>query len=252
MKNDFDCPWVSEFAYLLRKNIFVMMINEQLGRADSSDPVMAHSVAKGVAPCFPHQVALFCFTLGSVTLHILLRRRKSTWFHREMDSAWWCSRGWQIERTNTGLVWTEKTLFLVSLSFRKATKPLLKGQEWGNVLKPSSKVCEVLFSLFAIWKYLQCMNRKRRPRETVWLAQAALLELVGVVGCQSCPFLLEDQLAWITSRIPLAKRKALALLERSKKKRVVWFRGSDNSGFSGRCCVALDLASKYYLSSLPI
>lgn len=164
------------------------MINEQLGRVDSSDPVMAHSVAKRSCPMFSSPGMLYFVSLWALSpLHILLRRRKSTWFHREMDSAWWCSRGWQIERTNTGLIWTEKTLFLVSLSFRKATKLLLKGQEWGNVLKLSSKVYEVLLSLLAIWKYLQCMNRKWRPRETVWLAQAALLELVGVVGCQSCP-----------------------------------------------------------------
>lgn len=162
------------------------MINEQLERVDSSDPQNGSQCGKKELP----HVGSFFLSLWALShLHRLLRRRKSTWFHREMDSAWWCSRprGWQIEITNTGLVWTEKTLFLVSLIFRKATKPLLKGQEWGNVLKLLSKVYEILFSLLAIWKYLQCMNRKQRPRETVWFAQVALLELVGVVGCQSCP-----------------------------------------------------------------
>lgn len=47
-----------------------MMINEQLGGVESSDPVMAHSVAKRSCPMLSSPAkwwALYCFTLGSVT-----------------------------------------------------------------------------------------------------------------------------------------------------------------------------------------
>lgn len=85
---------------------------------------------KGVAPCFPHQVGSSLFHSGLChPFTYCLEGGKVLGFTGRWTQPDDALRGWQIERTNTGLVWTEKTLFLVNLSFRKATKPLLKGQE---------------------------------------------------------------------------------------------------------------------------
>lgn len=150
------------------------------GKSWPGDPVMSHGVAKRSCTMFSSPDKWVA--LGSVTPPHTAWKEERTCFPREMDSAYWCSRVWQTEQIRAPF--RQKRLLGVSLASGMLLSPHLRDKGEVKFLVKLSPRPEVLVSLPYLLEVSVLHGKEVRP---CGLLQTALVEVVGVIGCQHCP-----------------------------------------------------------------